>query len=602
MIIPNCPNCGSERIVRTSHTAKNPERDFVVCKKGCREGWSWVDELNKQNKYATTRPSLIKANTPASFEGLSFSNETSDNKTNSVGDNLSKGAGAGITPSNPLGFLDVQEQVVEPKKEFVPSRYQEKIFEFIKQDNGHAVIEAVAGSGKSRTLIESLNIVPSKSKVVFLSFNKHIVDELKDRVPSNIRASTLHAQGLYNAVHALAGGDYNKLRVNTMKLWDLWDRDFDQFGTLEELKPNVIKAVDLLKATLREPDQESMDYIIDRYNIEVDGDVEKFYEYVPRMYRRSLEDKSEVDFGDMVYWSATEEIPCYKYDYIFSDESQDYNAAQRRMVLNSVSSNGRVIATGDSRQSIFGFQGADIDSIPSFIKELGATTLPLSICYRCHKGAIRLAQKLVPQIEWREDAPEGVVGNITQLKNMRAGDMVLCRTNAPLVEPCYGLIRDGVKATIRGRDIGNGLVAMLKRGEKKALSKDMNMVFAYLSDYVRKEVSKLIQQRKEQRAASLQDQLETLYALSADCVTISDIRRKINQVFSDDAASVVFSTAHRAKGLQAKRVFILHPELFPFPKATRAWEIEQETNLLYVAITRPEQELYFVGETPQVLN
>lgn len=614
-VIPPCPVCGRERIRKTSHTAKNPDRDFVFCSQQHKEAWAWVDQLTP--KYEFIRPLVTtdaernaridarmkefnaKIN-PSSFEELSSSNEASDKLMKAVGDNSSKGDGAesvvATTQDNPLSFLNIAP-VVATRQEFVPSPYQEAIFDFVKGDNGNAVVEAVAGSGKTSTLVRALDITPHSASVAFLAFNRHIAAELRDRVPDNVHVSTLHSLGFLNARNAL--GD--KLRVNEYKLWDLWD-ELDPYGDLYALKPNVIKVVDLLKATLREPTKDNLDYLIDRYNIEVDGDLDKFYELSPQLYAKSLREKNELDFGDMIHWSAIGDIPCQKFDFVYSDESQDYNAAQRRIIFNSVREGGRVIAVGDRKQSIMGFQGSDTESIPNFISELDARILPLSICYRCHKGAVRLAQKLVPQIEWRADAVEGITEDIAELKNMQAGDMVLCRTNAPLVEPCFALIREGVKATIRGRDIGNGLIAMLTRGEKKALSKNVADVFNYLNGYVRQEVSKLIRQRKEVRAASLQDQLETLYALSEDCKTSGDVKRKINQVFSDEKSSVVFSSQHRAKGLEADRVFILRPELNPFPKAEQAWEMEQELNLLYVAITRPKKELYFVGERPALLH
>ena len=42
------------------------------------------------------------------------------------------------------------QQVV---KEFKPSRFQAKVYEFISQDSGNAVVEAVAGSGKTRETV-----------------------------------------------------------------------------------------------------------------------------------------------------------------------------------------------------------------------------------------------------------------------------------------------------------------------------------------------------------------------------------------------------------------------------------------------------------------
>jgi len=57
---------------------------------------------------------------------------------------------------------------------FEPSPYQKAIFDFVATGTGSAVIEAVAGSGKTTTIVESLNLIPKTKQVLFLAFNKAI--------------------------------------------------------------------------------------------------------------------------------------------------------------------------------------------------------------------------------------------------------------------------------------------------------------------------------------------------------------------------------------------------------------------------------------------
>jgi superfamily I DNA/RNA helicase len=53
---------------------------------------------------------------------------------------------------------------------------------------------------------------------------------------------------------------------------------------------------------------------------------------------------------------------------------------------------------------------------------------------------------------------------------------------------------------------------------------------------------------------------------------------------------------HKAKGLEADRVIILLPDKLPlkFPRQ-KEWELKQEMNLKYVALTRAKKELIFVN-------
>ena len=55
---------------------------------------------------------------------------------------------------------------------------------------------------------------------------------------------------------------------------------------------------------------------------------------------------------------------------------------------------------------------------------------------------------------------------------------------------------------------------------------------------------------------------------------------------------MVFSTVHRAKGLESGRVFILELELMPLTwPGQRDWEAEQEQNIRYGAFTQSKAEL-----------
>ena len=84
-----------------------------------------------------------------------------------------------------------------------------------------------------------------------------------------------------------------------------------------------------------------------------------------------------------------------------------------------------------------------------------------------------------------------------------------------------------------------------------------------------------------------------------DCVTVQEVINKIQTVFTDDKESpgVKFSSIHKAKGLEADRVFALMPEGAgcPHPLAKSKWAKEQESNLLYVMITRARHELVYVS-------
>src|SRR5574340_1554530 len=76
------------------------------------------------------------------------------------------------------------------------SKYQQAIFSFVRNEKGNAVVEAVAGSGKSTTMVECFNHMPANTSAIFLAFNKAIAEELKAR---GVNARSFHSL-TYSAV------------------------------------------------------------------------------------------------------------------------------------------------------------------------------------------------------------------------------------------------------------------------------------------------------------------------------------------------------------------------------------------------------------------
>lgn len=50
---------------------------------------------------------------------------------------------------------------------FIPSKYQRAVYIYIEKGKGNAVIDAVAGSGKSTTIVNALKLIPKNKRVLF---------------------------------------------------------------------------------------------------------------------------------------------------------------------------------------------------------------------------------------------------------------------------------------------------------------------------------------------------------------------------------------------------------------------------------------------------
>ena len=495
---------------------------------------------------------------------------------------------------------------------FIPSIYQEKIYNFVQNGEGHGLIEAVAGSGKTTTIVNSLKLIPKNEKVIFLAFGVDIVAELETKVPSNIQVSTSHSLGL-SAIRNTFGNnvevDKNKIynlfieTVSNMKL-NLEREDFSK------LLGTVKRVIGFLKNNNLSPDNQNIDELMAYHSISMPKSIKNpntkriddsvFYILVKMIFIKSANDTSKVDFDDMIFLPSHLNLECEKYKYIFVDECQDINPAQLKLILCSSSKDSRIIAVGDTSQSIYGFRGSDAKSIPKLIKALNPTILPLTITYRCPKSHVEYAQKFVSHIEASKTAIEGKIYNIDDYElseYVRENDLIICRNNAPLLPHCLKLISQGIKATIKGADIGNSLNTLIIQFKAKNMA-DLKLK---INAWETKEIEKA--ELKDINPQTIIDKAECIRVLagSSKATSIRELTTHIKSIFSDKKSPITFSSIHKAKGLEAKNVFIFHPHLMPSKWAKKDWERVQENNIHYVACTRAKENMYFV-HSPEELN
>ncbi len=484
----------------------------------------------------------------------------------------------------------------------------------------HAVVEAVAGSGKTTTIVKALEFVSAPMrgdafaaamgqetlappKVLFVAFNKHIAEELQRRVPKYVNACTLNSLGW-----GICRQNVPKVEMDVRKDENILRTHFptgqeESRKIFYKIKGSVGKMVGLLKSLLMVGQVDSFDEIADKYDVNIPEGIDdpnfSFREATLKVLAQSVSTVRYMNFDDQIFMPIHHGWPITPYDWVFGDEAQDWSPVQIELVKRCGGNHGRIIAVGDRHQSIYGFRGADPDAIPNIIASLDAVVLPLSICYRCPDSVIEEAQKIVAHIEKPQDNPkgDGRVETITtqEFKDLaNDGDFVLCRTTAPLVKRCLEFIGRGRKAVVKGRDIGANLICVLE-DLAPAPSTPVSTFLETLAQYRAEQMEKLAKANREAEMLAVEDRCDTLEVLSMNCKTTLQIRQRIESIFSDkDSDGITFCTIHRSKGLEAMRIFILRPDLIPHPKCKKDWQKTQEDNLLYVAITRSMGELYFI--------
>lgn len=487
------------------------------------------------------------------------------------------------------GFGDILNEVDTTTRW---SSFQTSIFAFVETGNGNAIVEAVAGSGKSTTIIEAMKLVKGNS--IFLAFNKAIADELKAK---GVNARTFHSL-VFGPVMRHKGADrpeMNKLRILCRE--NMSQSDFKTYGAFAQKMVGLAKQQGVGFLT---PDTlDTYQAICNHHDIEPDSDSADFtraLEYAQLLLQWSNE-SDLVDFDDMLYWAVRDNIRLPKFDFVFVDECQDTNMIQREILRKIMDAGSRMIAVGDPAQAIYGFRGADANSMKSIADEFNAVTLPLSISYRCPKSVVKYAQQWVSHIQAAPNADEGVVkhhGEDWEPSMFLPDDLVICRKSAPLLTLAFRCIRQNIPVQILGKEIGDGLKNLIKKMNVNTLEKLTERLQAYMM----REVEKAKKADDDKKIEAITDKVGCILfmidGLREDRRSIAFLEQGIDYLFKDKSKCVKLCTLHKAKGLEADRVFWLNRSECPSTWARRPWQQQEEINLCYVAATRAKRELHCI--------
>lgn len=484
------------------------------------------------------------------------------------------------------------------------SPQQEAIFDWFANGTGNLVVRARAGTGKTTTILEGIGRA-HEEKILLCAFNKRIAEELtsKLRNPAG-EAKTLHSVGFaacrryWTAIRPDEGrGERIAREVVGAQAPDAMVRLVVQLASRAKGMCPFPAPGDLAEIAIAhglEPDEEWED----------EGwDVERLEEEALACMERATQKDGTVDFDDMVYLPVANRWKAGKWGLVVVDEAQDMNASQILLARSACADGGRIVVVGDDRQSIYGFRGADSGSIDRLKAELAAVELKLTTTYRCPKSVVALAAALVPDYRAAPTAPEGIVRSVHESRlslEAEPGDFILSRTNAPLAGVCLKLLREGKRAKVQGREIGKGLVALVKKWKAKSMPDFLER----LGRWEEREAKRLHatgNKSAEARVDFIRDQADTLRALSEGLSGLKELQARIEALFADmsgpDSSVVVCSSVHRAKGLEAPRVFLLDKTFRRTAKPGRPPPGREEQNIEYVAITRAQAELVWVHET-----
>lgn len=511
----------------------------------------------------------------------------------------------------------------------------------------HVIVTAYPGTGKTTTAVEAVRLLkgiksaltPSDeqdkvwkqalrshkdARTGFVAFSRSIVKELVKRMPPGTEAMTCHAFG-YRALKQRYGEfqtDIKKQKVLHIVCdmlgiipSELYERDEDEGGNGAKLRAkveSVRKLVDLSKQTLvlhKSPSFTSdIQDLAAQFEIALpDENVGRHIEMVGEVLERCTKWDGVVDFCDMIWLPIVHNLDIPQYDLLLVDEGQDLSRTQQELVLRA---GKRIILVGDPKQSIFGFAGADVTSMPRMRELLGDTKrgcidLKLTLTRRCSRAVVAAACRECKMTEFHAhpsncDGQEIRTSFDKYRPMVKEGDFVLCRTNAPLVREVFKFIKDGrSRVFIKGADLGRNLIAIVSNmGCSDIPSLKQEIDVWYQTELVK---IKGKSPSAEMRRMTLSDKKECLAIFAAASSSPREVIQNIRRVFKDDGQGIVLRSVHSAKGLEARRVFLLQPKKggIPHQLAKTPTQLEQENNLLWVAITRAIEDIIWVYECNQ---
>jgi DNA helicase-2/ATP-dependent DNA helicase PcrA len=508
-------------------------------------------------------------------------------------------------------------EAVEVKKPFVPSPKQEAIYKWARTGQGSAIVIAVAGSGKSTSMVHLLPHLDPRDSVLMLAFNATVAKELKAKIEtlgndlnrsfSNVRACTFHSLG-YSAVCKRLNKRMSDMQPDDRKVRKLakvaWDEDtFKLYATFCTSLVGMAKGegVRVLKEDTEQTWYDLVahhDLTLDSEEASIDRAIELSRELLVASNKAAIQ--GSIDYNDMIYLPVLWKLTLWQNRWVIVDEAQDTNPVRRELARKALRPagrfGGRLIAVGDPMQSIYGFTGASTDAMDLIRDQFHCIELPLTVSYRCPKAVGAVAQQWVPYFEVADTAPDGEVCydvTVDEL-DLTCKDAVLCRNTGPLVSLAYKLLSQGVACHVLGSEIGKGLVDLID----KMNARTVDGLSKKLGDYRDREVAKAREAEDDNKANAIEDRVACIMTFIDNMTegkrTIAELKLRIEALFSDQAGVLTLSTVHKAKGREWPTVAILEPQLMP-GRARQPWQQDQEVNLMYVAATRAQERLVYMA-------
>ncbi len=474
----------------------------------------------------------------------------------------------------------------------------------IINSEGNIKINAVAGSGKTTTVIEYARTRPKTSRILYLAFNRSVkleaAKKFADKGLDNVKVETAHSLA-YKHIVFQKGYKVKAQGYKTNEIAELLNLKGNEEKHTEYVIANHINKFITYFCNSDKQKVKDLNYLEIVSDKKAKAFVATFYEYIRSQSRILLAkmDAGEIEIIHDFYLKKFQlSNPTLKYDYILFDEGQDASAAMLDIFFKQPATK---VIVGDTHQQIYGWRFA-INSL----EKTDFNTYHLSTSFRFSQDIANIAMEVLKfkkHIGEYKDITITGKGNCTETKTKA----VLARTNLGLLLKAIEYVTD--KRNVKHIYFEGNINSYTYADEGASLYDVLNL-YNGKRHLIKDKLIKAMKDLNE-----LEDYIEKTEDVQLGMMVeivreygneIPDIIRSIKDKHVDndekEKAEMIFSTVHRCKGMEYDIIhlvndFITEEKLEKWKDDTKAQllnpsKLNEEINLLYVAITRAKNSIH----------
>lgn len=472
--------------------------------------------------------------------------------------------------------------------------------EILKYDD-NLKINAVAGSGKTTTLIEYAKSRNPNSKILYLAFNKSVKNEAQQKFKSfklnNVEILTAHSLAYRNVIENHKFSDL-QAELNPFEIINVLDiKREDKKESLvlsshvkkffEYFCNNSIKELNDLNYLDVVYDEDARDFVKINLN--------DIYKYTDLLFQKM--DNKDIRFTHDYYLKKFQlKSPVLNYDYIFFDEGQDASPVMLDVFMKQ---SAKKIIVGDTNQQIYAWRYA-VNSLD----RVDYKSFNLTQSFRFDNEIANLAMKIISLkqlINGNHKAQIYGIGNGTKLKSKAT----LARTNYKLLEIAINQIFE--EQTVKSVYF-EGHISSYKYATRNSILFDVISLYYNKKEKIRDALIKemnnfkdLIKYAKRTEDNELSMIIKLVMTYKGKLPKLIEQIKEIHVSNSQkENADMIYSTVHKCKGMEYDEVmiaddFITQEEMNKMLKNNEQYiknKINEEINLLYVAVTRTKNQIH----------